>query len=179
MGSTGVHVDLGEYLDKPQCECLNASDKHTLKHAMEPDRSLFLQSDCDEQLLIHLTFNQLVRVHSLIIEAPEEERFKAPSSIRVFVNKPTLDFDAAEQEKPVQELTLNAGHAAGDAIELRYVLFQKVRDLSIFVPGNLGGLDETAIQRLKLIGTPVPQEGAKPSESQQKAATAGDWLNPK
>lgn len=52
MGSTGVHVDLGEYLDKPQCECLNASDEHTLKHAMDPDRSLFLQSDCDEQLLV-------------------------------------------------------------------------------------------------------------------------------
>ena len=44
----------------PQCECLNASKEHTLRHCLEEntrdDPEYYLQSDCDEELLLHLRF---------------------------------------------------------------------------------------------------------------------------
>jgi hypothetical protein len=51
---------------------------------------------------IKLTFNQLMRVHSLILEAPHDDRSRGPASVRLFVNAPNADFDAAESERPVQ-----------------------------------------------------------------------------
>jgi len=110
-------------------------------------------------------------------DPPPEDKSRGPESIRLFVNKPTLDFDGAEEESPVQELKITADHLNGAPIELRYVLFQKVLSLTIFIPGNIGGGDVTALSCIKIIGTPAPQEGAKPSEEQQKSAKSADWLN--
>ena len=45
-------ADLLEHLELPQCECLNASKEHTLRHCIEAatrdDPETYLQSDCDE-----------------------------------------------------------------------------------------------------------------------------------
>lgn len=48
--------------------------------------------------------------------------------------------------------------------------------LTLFVPANQGGGDETALSRLVLLGTPIQHEGAKRSKEEQAAATKGDWL---
>ena len=52
-------ADLLEMLELPQCECLNASKEHTLRHCIEAatrdDPGSFLQSDCDEELLMCAT----------------------------------------------------------------------------------------------------------------------------
>eukprot|EP00965_Chrysotila_dentata_P215151 6188588-Pleurochrysis_carterae.AAC.8 len=54
--------DLLEQLELPQCECLNQSKEHPLKHCISAeardDPTLQLRSDCDEELLIHLKFMQ-------------------------------------------------------------------------------------------------------------------------
>lgn len=37
------------------------------------DNGLYLESDADEQLLLYIPFNQVVKLHSLIIRGPPEE----------------------------------------------------------------------------------------------------------
>ena len=48
--------DLAQALETPQCECLNAAKEHTLRHAIDvefrEDPATFLQSDCDEELMM-------------------------------------------------------------------------------------------------------------------------------
>ena len=45
--------------------------------------------NCDEQLILAMTFNQAVKIHSLKIKAPSD---KGPKTIRIFQNQPnTLD----------------------------------------------------------------------------------------
>ena len=63
----------------------------------------FLESDCDEQLILSLAFSQGVKVHSLKVKAPEG---KGPKTIKVFQNLPnSLDFDKADGMEASQEFT--------------------------------------------------------------------------
>lgn len=54
------------------------------------------------QLIINISFNQAVKVHSIKIKAPQD---KGPKNIKIFINQPrTLDFDTAESNSSVQEI---------------------------------------------------------------------------
>lgn len=95
-------MDLGTFIMKNDCECLNESDDHPMVHSFTPAGG-FLQSDCDEQLILSVTFNQAVKIHSLKLKAPEK---LGPKNIRIFINQPrTIDFDMANSFNCVQELT--------------------------------------------------------------------------
>ncbi|VEL19992.1 unnamed protein product [Protopolystoma xenopodis] len=63
-------LDILHFLNKPNCECLNCCDDHPLDHAFDSSGG-YLLSDTDEQLIIYLSFHQLVKLHSLIINAPQ------------------------------------------------------------------------------------------------------------
>lgn len=94
-------MDLNVFVTKNQCECLNESDDHTLEHALTSGGG-YLQSDCDEQLILSITFNQAVKIHSLKLKAPEK---LGPKNIKIFINQPrTIDFDMAESYTSVQDL---------------------------------------------------------------------------
>lgn len=173
-------ADLLEQVELPQCTVLNASSDHTLRHALDAesrdDPSKFLESDADEELLIHITFMQAVKISHLHIAGVDGAT--APSGVRLFVNKVGLDFDSAKSDKPTQELTFTAAQVAAGAkpAELRYVLFQNVQTLGIFIPGNLGDEEQTRVSKIMLVGETIVHSGLKRSAEEQAASTKGDWL---
>ena len=63
-------MDLVSLINKSQSECLNQSDDHTWESALVPSTNVYLESDVDEQLLLHVSFQQSVKLHSLIIQGP-------------------------------------------------------------------------------------------------------------
>lgn len=96
-----LQMDLNVFITKNQCECLNESDEHTLEHALTSGGG-YLQSDCDEQLILSIAFNQAVKIHSLKFKAPEK---LGPKNLKIFINQPrTIDFDQAESCTSVQDL---------------------------------------------------------------------------
>lgn len=64
------YSDLTHLIFKAQCECLNQSDDHTWENVLNTSTSSYLESDCDEQLILFITFNQVVKLHSLMIQGP-------------------------------------------------------------------------------------------------------------
>ena len=52
-------VCLNTHLDMSGSECLNMSDDHPLENCLS-DNGAMLKSDCDEQLIISLAFNQVI-----------------------------------------------------------------------------------------------------------------------
>lgn len=56
-------MDLSSFIMKSQCEALNDSDEHPLAALLESRG--FMESDCDQQLILSLTFTQSVKVHSI------------------------------------------------------------------------------------------------------------------
>ncbi|KAG7091601.1 hypothetical protein E1B28_010620 [Marasmius oreades] len=168
-------VSLLEFLDLQQLNCLNESSEYSLKNllaskSINTASNMWLQSDADEQLLLNITFNQTVRVKTLIIRS--NDLAKAPKQIKLAVNRPNLGFeDVEDADEPgvAQIIDLSEDHVLkGDPIALRYVRFQAVNTLHIFVVNNHGNEDETVINAIDVIGLPVETtkdlSGLKPKE---------------
>merc|ERR1711974_72742 len=131
--------DLSSFFDKSQSECLNENDDHPYTHCLTSGGG-FLESDCDEQLILSLTFNQAVKIHSLKIKAPSD---KGPKTVRVFQNQPnTLDFDKADSMVAVQDMQLTPEQLDGSPITLKFVKFQNVQNLQFFFKDNQAGDEE-------------------------------------
>lgn len=151
----GPHVDLAPFITKSGCECLNESDDHPLAHCLDANKQTYLESDCDEQLIITISFSQPIKLHSIKIKAPEEY---GPKTLKFFLNQPSsLDFDKAESAESVQLVELQPADLADDAkpVQLKYVKFQNVNSLTVFIKDNQAGKDTTRINQLILIGSPV------------------------
>lgn len=154
-GSSGVpgYIDLLSLINKSQVECLNESDDHPLSHCLTTGGQ-YLESDCDEQLIISVAFQSNVKLHSLKIHGPENN---APKTVKIFINQPsTLDFDKAERGEAVQTLILTNEDVAKDAIiPLKFVKFQNVQNITLFVQDNLGDEEVTHIDFLSFIGAEI------------------------
>ncbi|KAL5020141.1 hypothetical protein ScPMuIL_003033 [Solemya velum] len=147
------HMDLCSFINKAESECLNEADDHCLEHALT-SKGGFLESDCDEQLIINLSFNQPLKLHSLKMYGPED---CAPKGVKIFINQPhTLDFDQADSMAPVQALNLEAEDVKeGSLIPLKYVKFQNVQSVTLFIRDNQCGGERTQINYLSFIGSPL------------------------
>ncbi|XP_033336587.1 thioredoxin-like [Megalopta genalis] len=147
------HMDLITFITKTQCECLNESDEHNFLQCLSSDEG-YLESDCDEQLILSIAFMQAVKIHSLKIKAPKD---KGPKNIKLFINQPrTIDFDVAESNTSIQDLTFSPNVLEeGTPVGLRFVKFQNVQNLQIFIKDNQTGSDTTRIDHLAVIGSPI------------------------
>ncbi|KAJ2239189.1 hypothetical protein GGI13_008107 [Coemansia sp. RSA 455] len=146
------HSDLTRLVLKKQSECLNQSDDNPLENVFTEGDSV-LESDVDEQLVLHIAFSQPLKLHSIMIKAPAD---RAPKNIRLFANRMDIGFDDAEVSEATQEIELTEEvYKKGGVVNLRYVRFQNVSSLSIYVADNLGDDDVTAISQLAFIGTAV------------------------
>ncbi|XP_028033460.1 thioredoxin-like protein 1 [Bombyx mandarina] len=146
------HMDLITFITKSECECLNEADDHPLAQALTNDRG-YLASYCDEQLIINISFNQLVKLHSIKIKGPAD---KGPKSIKLFINQPrTLDFDQAAGYSSVQDLELTPSDLEGNPVPLKFVKFQSVQNIQLFIKDNQSGDEVTQINHLAFYGSPI------------------------
>ncbi|KAJ3732721.1 DUF1000-domain-containing protein [Lentinula guzmanii] len=154
-------VSLLQFLDLQQSNCLNEALEHNFKSIVSSKSlntsSSYLESDADEQLLLNIAFNQSVRVKSLVIKSTDIAH--APKKIKLAINRPNLGFDdVAEAEEPAVAQVLELDQETvtkGNPISLRFVRFQSVNSLHIFVVSNHGDEDETKIDAIDIIGVPV------------------------
>ncbi|KAL4960413.1 thioredoxin-like protein 1 [Aspergillus stella-maris] len=124
----------------------------------------WVESDTDEQLMLFVPFNSTLKVHSLHItslppkEGEEDDEVPMrPKTIHLYTNRAhVLGFDEAEDITPVQVITLEAGDwdsKTGTAkIDLRFVKFQSVFALNVFVVDGDGDGEKTRIDRIRIFG---------------------------
>lgn len=151
---------ISEFVDDKNAQCMNEKDEHKVAALFDGAASTFLESDCDEQLLISIGFKQAVKIHSICFggavskdDAPDGS---PPKTVKLFVNHAgSLDFDDVESTASVQTLELTPEQVKeGSPVELRYVKFQNVTKLTLFVADNQEDSETTVLSMLQLIGTP-------------------------
>ncbi|OMO96375.1 Thioredoxin [Corchorus olitorius] len=150
----GNWVDLLDFIDWSGVECLNQNSSHSLANALKQgyreDEGLNLESDADEQLLIYIPFNQVVKLHSIVIQGPEEE---GPKTVKLFANREHMGFSNVGDFPPSDSAELSPDNLKGKPVVLKYVKFQNVRSLTIFIEDNQSGSEITKVQKIALFGT--------------------------
>ncbi|KAL1825088.1 hypothetical protein DCAR_0313207 [Daucus carota subsp. sativus] len=149
-------LDLLEFIDWTGIECLNQNPSHpfgnALKQGYREDAGLFLESDADEQLLIYIPFTQVIKLHSMVLEGPEEE---GPKTVKLYSNKEHMGFSNVNDYPPSDTTVLTSDHNKGLPIAVKYVKFQNVRSLTIFIEDNQSGSEITKVKKIGLYGTTV------------------------
>lgn len=126
----------------------------------------WVESDTDEQLMLYVPFQSTLKVHTLQITSfppkpaeddDDDEIPMRPKTIKFYTNRPhVLGFDEAEDLPATQSITLNPqdwDEKTGTAkVELRFVKFQNVTSLVIFVVDGEGDGEKVRIDRLRIIG---------------------------
>lgn len=153
MASTMGPLD--EFIQKDQLECLN-SVHGTVKNAFEAGDAVLESQDDDKQLIIKVSFRSPVNVGKIKISSISEED-NIPSHIRLFRDKPDMAFAEAEDDASIQDLSdeLNGAVEKFEEIPLRFVKFQNVTNLQLFVADNRAGDGVTKIKRIQFLGTPA------------------------
>ena len=124
----------------------------------------WVETDTDEQLMLYIPFQSTLKVHTLLITShppkSDEEGEDAPmkpKTIRIYSNRAhVLGFEEAEDIPATQTITLNPrdwDEKTGTAkIELRFVKFQNVTSLVIFIVDGEGSGEKVRVDRLRIIG---------------------------
>ncbi|KAI4350056.1 hypothetical protein L6164_010581 [Bauhinia variegata] len=149
-------VDLLDFIDWSGVECLNQSSSHSVANALKQgyreDDGLHLESDADEQLLLYIPLTQVVKLHSIVIKGPEEE---GPKTVKLFSNREHMGFSNVSDFPPSDVADLSQENLKGKPVLVKYVKFQNVRSLTIFIEDNQTGSEITKVQKIVLYGTTV------------------------
>lgn len=144
-------------MDCVQSSCLNECADHTLESIVRSHKAQgsYLLSDVDEQLLLNISFHQMVRIKALRVHSREPSQ--GPLVIKILVNQPSIGFEDVEdgQESGVAQVIRLSEEdiRIGKQIPLRFVRFQSVNSLHLFVTSNHGGSDRTRIDELDFFGS--------------------------
>ncbi|KUJ18095.1 DUF1000-domain-containing protein [Mollisia scopiformis] len=149
-----LQYSLYQHINFDDITTLNESEAHsgkaivkktwTERLEMEPE----LESDADEQLLMHIPFTGQVKLHSIMIRTSPDD--SAPCTLKVFINRDDLDFSTASDLSATQEFQLSQTSEIQD-IPVKRALFGKVQSLTLFVFDNYGE-DTTRISYLGFKG---------------------------
>ncbi|KAI0392515.1 translation protein [Xylariaceae sp. FL0594] len=95
-----------------------------------------LVSDADPELLMNIPFSGRIRLHSILLRGSLDA--SSPRTVRVYINRPDLDFDAVHDDmKPTQELQPGRSSEIQE-IPVKRALFNNVHHLTLFFPDNFG-----------------------------------------
>lgn len=126
------------------------------------DTKDWIESDTDEQLMLYIPFQSTMKLHSLHITSlppSGDEAPMRPKTLKLYTNRTTvLGFDEADDMQSTQTIELKEtdyDKQTGTAkVELRFVKFQNISSLVIFVVDGLGDetSEKTRIDRVRLLG---------------------------
>lgn len=166
------YSDVSDQIEMRSCELLNMDsdfgDVRVLFDSSKPGALSggkktakdWVESDTDEQLMLYVPFQSMVKLHTLQITSvpptDDEDAPMRPAVIKLFTKlSHNLGFDEAEDLAATQEIELSEGdwNNEGTAnIPLRFVKFQNINSLVVFVVAGDGSSEKTRIDRLRLIG---------------------------
>ena len=126
-------------------------------------RKDWVESDTDEQLMLYMPFQATLKVHSLHITSlpptsdDDDEVPMRPKTIQLYTNRShVLGFEEADGIPATQSVTLNPSdwdEKTGTAkVELRFVKFQNITSLVLFVVDGEGSGEKVRIDRVRVIG---------------------------
>lgn len=107
-----------------------------------------LESDADEQLLMHIPFAGSCKLYSIHIRTADSP--SAPLTLKLFRNRDDLDFSAAADLSPTQKLTLPRTNDVAE-IPLNRAQWNGTTSIDLFFEDNHSGGEED-VTRISYLG---------------------------
>ncbi|KAK7948944.1 uncharacterized protein PG986_009830 [Apiospora aurea] len=141
-----INFDAVQTLNEEEPGSGQAVLKKTWAERLEPAPEV--ASDADEQVIVQVPFTGQVKLHSVLLRTSQSD--SAPRTLKLFINRDDVDFDAASELQPTQTLELSQ---TSDVQELpvKRALFGKVTRLTLFFEDNFGDGDEE-VTRFSYLG---------------------------
>ncbi|KAK2995963.1 hypothetical protein RJ640_026002 [Escallonia rubra] len=79
----------------------------------------------------------------------------SPKTVKLYSNKEHMGFSNVNDFPPSDTAVLSEDNIKGKPVVLKYVKFQNVRSLTIFIEDNQSGSDITKVQKIGLYGSTV------------------------
>lgn len=127
----------------------------------------WIESDTDEQLMLFVPFHSSPKLQSLQITSlpptssgdDDDASVMRPRTLKLFANKTRIvGFEDADDDEATQQIELGPDDwdaATGTArIELRYVKWQRISSLTIYMMDGDGDGERVRIDRLRFFGEP-------------------------
>ncbi|KAI8959605.1 DUF1000-domain-containing protein [Daldinia sp. FL1419] len=174
------YTDVTGTVVKPRAELLNVESSRfsvvnlfdsSKPSALSKDKASdgkidWIESDVDEQLLLYVAFNSSIKLHTLQItslppeenEDDEDEPPMRPGTLKLFANPlHNLDFSEAESADAahvieIRESDWNSNGTVSLGMGPRFVRFQNITSLVIFVQSGAGSGDKVRLDRIRFIG---------------------------
>jgi hypothetical protein len=127
----------------------------------------WIESDTDEQLMLYIPFQATLKIHTLHITSlppaksddddDDDEAPLRPKTLHLYTNSAhNLGFEEADDIPATQKIELSPSDWDADTgtakVELRFVKFQNVTSLVVFVVDGEGEGEKTRIDRLRIVG---------------------------
>ncbi|XP_044769838.1 PITH domain-containing protein 1 isoform X1 [Neomonachus schauinslandi] len=149
----GLAYGLYLRIDLERLQCLNESREGSGRGVFKPweertDRSKFVESDADEELLFNIPFTGNVKLKGIIIMGEDDDSH--PSEMRLYKNIPQMSFDDTDRE-PDQTFSLNRDLTGELEYATKISRFSNVYHLSIHISKNFGA-DTTKVLYIGLRG---------------------------
>jgi hypothetical protein len=126
----------------------------------------WIESDVDNQLMLYVPFTSNLKIHTIQITScvsgednddDDDEAPVRPKTIHIWTNRQhNLGFEEAEDIPSTQTIELKESdwdaQTATAKLELRFVKFQNVYSIVIFVADGDGDSERTRIDRIRFIG---------------------------
>jgi hypothetical protein len=175
------YTDVTEHVDVRGLDLLNADSEfgtvRTLFETSQPkslnkgkgaatgseDSKDWVESDVDNQLMLYVPFTSNLKIHTIQItsnvsaDEDDDEAPVRPKTIHIWTNRQhNLGFEEAEDIPSTQTIELKESdwdaQTATAKLELRFVKFQNVYSLVLFVADGEGDSEKTRIDRIRFIG---------------------------
>ena len=147
--------------ERGENKCLFAAGKPSALEGKKADAATdWIESDTDEQLMLFVPFQAALKLHTMDITSlppSDDDAIMRPETLQLYTNRSTvLGFDEAEDTPATQTIHLQDSDwdaKTGTArVELRFVKFQNITSLVVFVAEGEGQGDKTRLDRIRLFG---------------------------
>ncbi|KAF2090500.1 DUF1000-domain-containing protein [Saccharata proteae CBS 121410] len=140
------------------------SGKGKSKESASGSKADWVESDTDEQLMLYIPFQSTIKAHTIHLTSlppqssdDDDEIPMRPKTIKLYTNRAhNLGFEEADDIPATQQLEIQSqdwDEQTGTAkLELRFVKFQNITSLIMFVVDGDGDGEKVRLDRIRIIG---------------------------
>jgi len=150
----GAEYSLYQFIDTSGLTCFNEKIPGSAVKIFKTwdqrlDRTKFVESDTDEQLIFHIPFTASIKLKAINVIGGTNGT--SPAKLKAWINREDIDFSSVDDVAPTQEWELAENQTGEIEYPTRITKFQNVTSLTLYIPENFGA-EQTIVSYIGLKG---------------------------